>query len=179
VRWTAAALILRCAPGPLVAPGDAAVPSGCPDLRAPPDHPCRPDAFATVRRVVDGDTLDVSLDGAGLSRVRLIGFDAPEHDEGACGAGAQEHLDSLAPAGTRLVLVFDAECQDAYGRDLAYAWAGDRMLNAAMLGDGFAQACPYQPNTTYAAAFRCLGENAEAEGSGLWALGCHRDPCFE
>jgi len=130
-----------------------------------------------VKRVVDGDTLDVVLEG-GDRRVRLIGIDAPESDEGECGQLAEEHLVSLAPAGAGVRLAFDAECQDAYGRDLAYLFHDDALLNAAMLRDGFAQPCPFEPNTAYAETFRCLGERAAAEGTGLWALGCNRDACF-
>jgi micrococcal nuclease len=177
VRLAAALLALGCGPAPLPAPADDASPA-CGGL-LDPARPCRGDARATVERALDGDTLDVLVEGSGPARVRLIGIDAPERDEGECGETATRHLAALAPAGTALRLSFDAECQDAYARDLAYAWNGDRMINAAMLADGFAQACPFAPNTTRADAFACLAEHAASSGAGTWAQGCHRDACFE
>jgi len=131
-----------------------------------------------VSRVVDGDTLDVVMDGT-LARTRLIGIDAPEHGEAACGDLAEEHLAALAPARSRLRLEFDGECRDAYGRDLVYAFIDETLVNASMVGDGYAQACPFAPNTAFAATLRCLEERAAARNKGLWAMGCLRDGCFE
>jgi micrococcal nuclease len=173
VRRSLLLLLAGCRPGlPLASDGSASC-----ELGGPPPSPCRAATSATLERVVDGDTLDVAV-GSDTVRVRLIGIDAPEHDEGDCGNVAQAHLASLAPPGAALGLAFDAECQDRYGRDLAYVTAGDVLLNAAMLYDGYAQPCPFEPNTTYAEAFACLGAQAAARGDGIWALGCNRDACF-
>src|ERR671917_2500289 len=49
----------------------------------------RYDARATVTRVVDGDTVDISPTVEGLSRVRLIGVDTPETYGGAQPYGSE------------------------------------------------------------------------------------------
>ena len=69
-------------------------------------------ANATVVRVVDGDTIDVTVDGT-EERVRLIGIDTPEtvkpNTPVECfGPEASAHTKELLPAGTPVYLERDA-----------------------------------------------------------------------
>jgi micrococcal nuclease len=153
--------------------------SACGPEGAGPAAPCLEDVGATVDRVVDGDTIDVVVDGGGQERVRLLGVDAPETNEGACGSGATAWSVRRLPAGTHVTLSFDAECLDRYGRTLAYVHDDAGFVNAALVRQGMAEACPYDPNTTYAGWLECLAAEAEGANRGLWAIGCHRDPCFQ
>ena len=57
------------------------MPAGAATASTAPGPPPRPlDDAWDVDRVVDGDTIDISHDGVVLT-VRLIGINAPEHDE--------------------------------------------------------------------------------------------------
>jgi endonuclease YncB( thermonuclease family) len=82
--------------------------------------------MATVIRIVDGDTIHVSVDGKDKT-VRLIGIDTPEtHKPGVkieCGGKeASANMKHLAPAGAEVKLTSDPtqDSVDRYGRLLAY-----------------------------------------------------------
>ncbi len=126
---------------------------------------------ATVRRVVDGDTLVVGR----RERVRLVGVDAPEiaHRNRTAepyGAEAAAFATRLA-AGQRVQLHFDAEAgeKDRYGRTLAYVTLADgTSLNLALIASGHAEAyhaLPYERRTEFLAAER----EACEQRLGLWA----------
>jgi len=150
----------------------------CGALGAGPAAPCRADVDAVVDRVVDGDTIDVVVEG-GQERVRLIGVDAPESDEGACGSGAESWLRARLPVASAVVLSFDAECIDPFDRTLAYVSDSGGMVNVSLVSRGQAQACWVEPNITYRDHLACLEAEASAASEGLWARGCHLDACFE
>lgn len=129
---------------------------------------------AVVSKVVDGDTLRVSIGGRDEA-VRLIGIDTPEtHGRGGLrecfGKEASAHMAKLAPPGTVVRLVRDAEARDRYGRLLAYVYrtSDDLFINMAMARDGFADAATFPPNIAHTDEF--LGAVAEARNAnrGLW-----------
>lgn len=138
---------------------------------------------ATVVRVVDGDTLVVSVEGA-EHKVRLIGVDAPESvspDEARnCpeGALASDFAKSLLPAGEEVWLVADESDEDRYGRLLRYVWlddpaeadAAESMANAVLVAEGYAQAKDYPPDTAFSALFHRLAGEAADAGKGVSAL---------
>ena len=77
----------------------------------------------TVVRVIDGDTVDVDLDGA-RERVRLIGVDTPEsvardRPIQCYGVEASDRTKELLPEGTAVRLERDEVSRDQYGRLLA------------------------------------------------------------
>ncbi|MDP9479211.1 MAG: thermonuclease family protein [Actinomycetota bacterium] len=134
------------------------------------------DATATVRRVVDGDTVEISPAIDGITGVRLIGVDTPETKEPGCapqpyGPEASSYAESVL-SGQQVELEFDAEKTDRYGRLLAYVYPeGGEMFNEDLLEGGYAQAYPYPPNTRYAERFAAAQEGARAAGLGIWSLG--------
>src|SRR5205807_790771 len=67
------------APAP-AAPRPAAPPAPAPAIAPPPAAPAPPEthAAATVRRVVDGDTIEVVFENGAIATVRLIGVNTPE-----------------------------------------------------------------------------------------------------
>jgi micrococcal nuclease len=127
-----------------------------------------------VVRVVDGDTVAVRIEGR-VEDVRYIGVDTPETvdpDEpvqcfGHRAAAFNRHL----VAGRRVRLVFGVERRDAYGRLLAYAYIGHRLVNAELLRRGLARTLAIAPNTRYQAVFARLELAAARAGRGLWG-GC-------
>lgn len=128
---------------------------------------------ARVVRVVDADTY-IMLSGASTYRLRLLGVDAPEHDQ-AFGPQAADSVARLLAPG-RVVLVARAGL-DLYGRTLGavllptatVAAAGRAVpLDSLLVARGWAWA--YDPNRTVAGrAPQQLA--AQRAGLGLWKCG--------
>lgn len=131
---------------------------------------------ARVVRVVDGDTLDVDMEGSSV-RVRLIGVDAPELSEPAMcfGVEAAAQLQMLVDStGGRVLLEREVSDADWAGRLLRYVWreqsGGRIMLNESLLQAGFAQASAYPPDVRYQDRFFTLEHLAKTEKRGLWGV---------
>jgi micrococcal nuclease len=137
--------------------------------------PPRPARFleASVRRVIDGDTVLVRLANGRGERVRLIGIDAPEVHESPKlareialtgrdlatiqrrGRDAAALTAVLLPISGRIGLELDIEPRDRQGRLLAYVWRDDGVLvNLALLEAGHARPLAIPPNVRYADHFR-------------------------
>ena len=139
--------------------------------RPGPDH-----GGARVERVVDGDTLRVSVGGRSRA-VRLLGIDTPEtHRPGTpveCGGPqATASMESLAPPGTRVRLFFDPgqDRVDRYGRLLAYVrLPSGRFAEEAQLDAGWATVYVYggRPVSLYL-RFRREQAAARVRGRGVW-----------
>ena len=127
-----------------------------------------PAVAARVARVVDADTYDVVTGGQRV-RVRLLGVDAPEHDQ-AFGAQATDSVAALLPVG-RLVQL-RRHGVDLYGRTLGSllipAAGGTRPLDSLLVVRGWAWA--YDPHRRVAgrAAQQVAAQRA---GRGLWKCG--------
>ncbi len=133
---------------------------------------CVAPAAPLVTRVIDGDTIEVDIDGT-IYKVRYIGIDAPELDD------EQPEFCALAQEATRynrqlvegktIRLEKDISETDRYGRLLRYVYIGDIFVNAELIRQGLAWAKPYPPDTKY----QDILEKAEAEARkdeiGLWA----------
>lgn len=144
-------------PAPAPAPATAMLPAG---------------VDVVVRKVVDGDTLEVS----GGERVRLIGVDtpesvAPDRPVGCFGKEASRFTASLVPPGTPVRLVGDVEQRDRYGRLLAYVYRGadGLFVNAELLRQGYAQLLTIPPNIAHTDEFSALARQAREGAQGLWA----------
>jgi micrococcal nuclease len=128
-------------------------------------------ARATVTRVVDGDTVEVSVGGA-TEDVRYIGIDTPESvvpDQPVeCFGKRAGRFNARLVDGEDVRLVFDAERRDQYGRLLAYVYLGDELVNAELVRRGFARTLTIPPNTEHADLFARLAQAAGSEGRGLW-----------
>jgi micrococcal nuclease len=135
---------------------------------APLTRPAR----AEVLRVVDGDTIEVELDGE-EEDVRYIGVDTPETVKpgapvGCFGPEASERNHELVE-GRVVRLVFDRELRDDYGRLLAYVYADGRLVNAELVAGGYARTLEIEPNTSRAPQLARLEERASVAGRGLWS----------
>jgi micrococcal nuclease len=129
-------------------------------------------ATADVLRVIDGDTIEVDLDGR-TEDVRYIGVDTPETvkpGEPVQCFGPEASAFNHELVEDRVVhLEFDAELRDDYGRLLAYVFAGDRFVNAELVEGGYARTLEIEPNTSRAEQLSSLEDAAGAAGRGLWA----------
>ncbi|MEY3618863.1 MAG: hypothetical protein RL726_1561 [Actinomycetota bacterium] len=133
------------------------------------------DANAVVERVVDGDTIHVSIDGRSET-VRLIGIDTPETKKPdtpveCFGPEASARLAELLPPGTPVRLERDIDSRDKYRRLLAYVHRepDDLFINAVLIDEGLARPYPFEPNTTFADQFTSAAEIAKTNGIGLWS----------
>jgi micrococcal nuclease len=122
-----------------------------------------------VSFVSDGDTI-VLRSG---ERVRYLGIDAPEMDNGE---GKREPLAQVSKnfnrrlvQGVTVGLTYDQERRDDYGRLLAYVFLQDgRMVNALMVQEGLAVVMLRQPNTRYRDFLVACQREAMQKRIGLW-----------
>lgn len=137
----------RASPGDSLSPASVMSPTPAAVCAPPDDAPADVAAVfcadiaamgtARVLKIVDGDTLDVLLDGR-EERVRVFGIDTPERGQ-PCFRAASDRLAALA--GSQVRLRPDARERDRYGRLLRYLYAPDgRSIDAAMIAEGFAHA---------------------------------------
>lgn len=118
---------------------------------APTPRPITGPAYeyrAALRRVVDGDTLDLDVDLGfeirALTRVRLLGLNTPEmvgvsKPQGLVAAAfVQQWLDNRA--GELLIRSYKGKLREKYGRWLVEVWSpdGSGSLNAELLARGLA-----------------------------------------
>ncbi len=126
-----------------------------------------PRSQCVVARVVDGDTFHCRN---GL-KVRLIGIDSPERDQGPTFSAAREALTELLPDTGTVWLERDVAPTDRYGRTLAYVWAGRMLVNEQMLERGWAVLYTVPPNVRYVDRFRAAETSAREARRGLWVSG--------
>ena len=131
-------------------------------------------AWAYVLRAVDGDTIEVLVDGE-REDVRYIGVDTPETVKPGTPVqcfGPQAHqFNARLVTHRRVRLVFGVERRDVYGRLLAYVYLGDRFVNAELARRGLARTLTIPPNDRFARRFKRLENAAARAGRGLWG-GC-------
>ncbi len=139
-----------------------------------------PAGQATVVRVVDGDTVLVTIGGR-KERVRLIGVDTPESVKPGtpvqCFAlEASARTKALLPVGTAVRLERDVELRDRYRRLLAYVFRqpDGLFVNLALAREGDAVPYTFPPNVAHADDFVAAATEARQAVRGLW--GRCRDP---
>lgn len=129
---------------------------------------------AVVKRVVDGDTLEVDINGK-TAKVRLIGIDTPEsvhpdaNRNSSEGKNASEYTKEQL-TGKTVGLEYDVGKTDQYGRILAYAYLDSGLMyNAQLAAEGYAQQMTIQPNIKWVELFKDLIADARSSNRGLWA----------
>lgn len=156
--------------------------TGFPDGTCSAANPPGDDAYlsrfqpATLVRVVDGDTIIVSIDGEEY-RVRLIGVDTPEsvHPDSSKnteeGMLASDYTKNLLKNTETLYLQKDISDTDKYGRLLRYVWLevpeddsnineiASKMVNGILLLDHVAEPKVYKPDVMHAEDFQWIWEN--------------------
>lgn len=166
-----------------------------PRAAAPPSagsgalQPDAPGAFAraltrvTVARVVDGDTVHVTMPDGTDETIRLIGVNTPEsttrHEP--YGEEASAYAKRRLPKGLVVWIETDVRLRDKYGRLLAYVWLSQpasasadevraKMFNAQLLAEGYAQLMTIPPDVRYVDLFTPLQAEARQSAKGLWGL---------
>ncbi len=139
---------------------------------------------ATVTKVIDGDTIDVSIDGQ-THRVRFILVDTPEtkHPEKGVefyGLEASKHTQTELESKT-VYLEKDVSETDKYGRLLRYVWLmppsspspsneeiAKNCFNSLLLENGYAKIITFPPDVKYVDSFRTREQIARENQYGLW-----------
>lgn len=128
-----------------------------------------------VVRVVDGDTIVVSIDGTD-TKIRMIGVDTPESvdpdksqntAEGEIASQwTKDHLSEK-----QVYLEYDVQKTDKYGRTLAYVYLDDKttMVQDELLRNGLAEVMTVLPNSKYAAHFEEIEKQARKNKVGFWS----------
>jgi micrococcal nuclease len=128
-------------------------------------------AWARVVRAIDGDTVEVRLEGR-LEDVRYIGVDTPETVKPdtpvQCFGERASHFDRRLVEGRRVRIVVGVEPRDVYGRLLGYVYLGRRFVNAELVRRGLARTLTIAPNDRFAPLFERLQTQAASQGRGLW-----------
>ena len=127
--------------------------------------------IATVTRVIDGDTIDVLLDGEQF-RVRYVGVNTPERDEPCYSDATQANRDLVE--GKTVTLVTDTNNTDRFDRLLRYIYADGVFVNDSLVRNGYAEAVLYQPDDAFYNDFLALEKSATSAN-----LGCHPTGIFD
>lgn len=127
---------------------------------------------ATVVRVIDGDAIEVDLDGWRYT-VRYIGINTPETNRPSRGV---EFYGPEASArnrelveGKTVRMELDVSSTDRFDRLLRYVYVDDEMVNATLISEGFAVASAFPPDTKFADRFENIQIQAMENRRGAWA----------
>lgn len=130
-------------------------------------------ANATVIRVVDGDTLEISMDGK-TETVRLLLVDTPET------VHPQKPVEPYGPEASQFVkdtlqgkevrVQVGEEERDNYGRMLAYVFIGDETIQEKLLKNGLAATAYLYNDLSMLDQFHKAQQTAIDAGKGVWSI---------
>lgn len=131
---------------------------------------------ATIVKNIDGDTIEISLNGK-VEKVRMLCVDTPETHHPRLGVQpfgpeASDYTKSILPVGTKVEIEPGiGSGRDKYGRLLAYIYVQGKMFNEMLLEQGLARvAYIYAPNTKYVDEFYAIQKDAQKKGIGIWSI---------
>ena len=127
---------------------------------------------ATIIRDVDGDTVIARLESGRVEKVRLLGVDTPEvvdpRKPVQCFGHVASEFTKSQLVGRHVMLEFDAEPRDKYGRMLAYVLVDGHRFDDELLARGYARFLVIPPNGSHARAMLREELAAHAARRGLW-----------
>lgn len=131
---------------------------------------------AIILRVIDGDTITVSLKDS-EEKIRLIGVNTPESVDPrrpveCFGKEASRFTKELLPQGSTVYLVADLTQtdRDKYGRLLRYVLLPDgTLMNELIIASGYGHEYTYRTPYEHQTAFKAAEHSAREEQKGLWA----------
>jgi micrococcal nuclease len=134
---------------------------GCQPTKMPPGMQ------VNVTQVVSGQTIEVAGAGEQPSRVRLVGIEAPDLQQQPWGQAAKQRLAAMIN-GRNVLLEFDIQEKDAFGRYLAYVWQDSVLLNEQLVKDGYVLWVARSPNHKYDQRLERAQAWARLLGQGIW-----------
>ncbi|MFC7321063.1 thermonuclease family protein [Halobacillus campisalis] len=135
---------------------------------------------ATLTRVIDGDTIEVSMDGK-TEDVRLLLIDTPET------VHPSEPVQPYGPEATQFVkdtlsgeevrVKVGSEERDNYGRLLAYVFIDGETIQEKLLEKGLARTAYLYNDLTMLDEFHAAQQKAIDSGKGVWSIDgyAHKD----
>jgi len=145
--------------------------AGCDPLVDAPSGQFTGGETGRVTRVIDGDTIDVNINGT-VERIRYVGVNTPERDE-PCYSEASAANASMVE-GQTVRLERDQTNRDRFDRLLRYVYVGDTLVNRELIVQGYGEAVLYQPDNRHFTEFSNL-ERQSANAS----RGCHPTGIFD
>lgn len=128
----------------------------------------------TVTYIVDGDTFYGEQNGQNRTKFRLIGIDTPESKHPnkpvePYSKEASQRLSSLIE-NQDVLLEYDVQPRDRYGRALVYVYTKDeRFVNNILVEEGLAQVYTFPPNVKYSDQFVQSQNKARQNKKGMWS----------
>jgi micrococcal nuclease len=127
---------------------------------------------AQVTRIIDGDTIEVKIDGAKY-KVRYIGMDTPELEDDRADvrelAQQAKEFNTDQVAKKTVTLIKDTSDVDQYGRLLRYVIADGVFINKELVEKGYAESFTFPPDVSCSKVFNRSEKGARADGLGIWA----------
>jgi endonuclease YncB( thermonuclease family) len=156
-----------------------------PPKSSPPFGPTGPSQRATVTKVVDGDTIRVSIDGVEYP-VRYIGIDTPEPSSKdpivKAFADSATAANEALVGGREVVLERDVSETDQFDRLLRDVWLIDGgvplLVNAELVRQGFAKVTTYPPDDKYVDLLTAAQNAATNATLGIWAPAATASPAL-
>ncbi|OME59808.1 MULTISPECIES: thermonuclease family protein [Paenibacillus] len=130
---------------------------------------------AKVTRVVDGDTMKLTIGGK-KETIRLLLVDTPESVNPNIPEPQPFSLEASDFAKKMLTdkdvqIELDVSERDKYGRLLCYLYIDGKMFNEILLEQGYARvAYVFAPNTKYVDQFRAIQDKAREREIGIWSI---------
>lgn len=128
----------------------------------------------SVSRVIDGDTIDVTIDGT-KQRIRLIGINSPELGDSRtpvqCFAREAEQKADQVLSGKKVSIEADITQgdKDKYNRLLRYVFLEDGTdFNKMMIAEGYAHEYTYNTPYNYQKEYKQAETEARNGNKGLW-----------
>lgn len=123
--------------------------------------------LGSVTRVVSGQTVEVKLTGTTeITRIRIIGIDAPDVRQSPWGEAAKKKLIELT-MGSTVLIESESEQPDRYNRLNAHIWKNQILVSQELIKAGYVLA-----NEKYSHSYSKLlmesQEYARLMGYGIW-----------
>jgi micrococcal nuclease len=129
---------------------------------------------ARVRRVIDGDTIEVEFGAGELVLVRYVGIDTPERatetSKEECFYNEATNRNKELVEGKEVRLRTDVSDTDKYGRLLRYVYVGDEFINLKLVSEGYAEAIKIEPDINKYTELKAAEGEADSKNLGLWAV---------
>ncbi len=127
-----------------------------------------------LNRVVDGNTIKISLDGK-LENVRLLLIDAPElRGNYPFASEAKRFVEKKLQNYEHVYLELDSKERDEHGKMLAYVWYYDdkelKMLNDEIVKEGFARIAYVFDNAKYLNLLNESQEYSKKQNNNIWSI---------
>lgn len=149
-----------------------ATPSSAPSTSTTPlrDVQGKQTSQVQVIRIVDGDTIDVQIEGK-EEKIRLIGINAPETNECFGKESTQRAGELLNFKNVSLEADQTQGERDKYKRLLRYVFIDGVSFEETMIREGFAKEYTYSTAYKYQSLFKEAQKEAQENKRGLWSDG--------